>query len=294
MPLPSQPAPPPEQSRETMRRIVLGWINEEVTSPVVADQGIPEHKATVPPTRELPAREEKQESSRPPATAASVPHVARPTAQPATDAVRSSRQRRRLTVWGRLYGVAWAVLGGGVATLAVGVYGFGWDTPLVNRLLLYVPLPYGFVRYHPMWYGAWRQEYDTLRRFYAEQRRPADAPPVEEEIQRILIRRAIANDLAWSYGLWVSDTEVTAAFARIAGEAGSPDRVESTLQSLWGIDTRTYKQRVLRPYLLKQKLLEELKRDPVTSRDFGEESDLRQLDAYLDKVQATRGVRLLR
>ena len=187
-------------------------------------------------------------------------------------------------LWGKLYFFIWSIFITGIFVLAVGVYGFGWNDGLTNRILRYVPLPYGFVRYHPIWYGSYRDEYQAINRFREQQSGTAVMPG---EIESILVRRTMANDLAWSYGLWVGNDEVVNEFNIIADKAGSNEEVARAVRSLWGISVDDYKQRVIRPYLLKKKLYQVLAASNLLRPATDGASDLQVLDLYLDKLTAS-------
>jgi hypothetical protein len=194
--------------------------------------------------------------------------------------------RRRGTWWGRAYAFLWVAFLGFTATLVVGVYGLGWNDPRTNRLLQFVPLPYALVRYHPIWYGTFRQEVAALRDFYRS-REPdvAAAQPTDEEVAAIIVRRTMAVDLALSRGLWVSDAEVEAELDLLASRAGSRETVARTIAGLWQMDLTTYRARVLKPYLYKRKLLGDLQADPFVARQLGPAPSIQSLDQYLDSLR---------
>jgi hypothetical protein len=200
----------------------------------------------------------------------------------------------RRPIWAWLYRALWLLVLLGTVGLGVGVYGYGWNDPLTNRLLRYVPLPYGFVRYHPIWYGSYRDEFAALEYFHRQQPTAALTPLTATDIENVLVRRAIASDLAWSYGLWVTNAEVERELASIAERAGSEEAVARTVAALWSISLDEYRQRVIRPYLLKQKLLDVLRQDPVMSYQLGGAQDLAALDAYLDRLRDSTAVWLWR
>lgn len=205
-----------------------------------------------------------------------------------------AKGRRHINIFAWLYGAAWSAFILGTVVLAVGVYKLGWNDPLTNRLLNYVPLPYGFVRYHPIWYGTYRAEYQAISRFRSQQPASALSPISPEEIEDILIRRTIANDLAWGRGLWVSNSEAAGELRDIAARAGSEEEVERTIETFWGFNIDEYKRLVIRPYLLKKKLYAVLSDDYVIKQRFGNANDLQALESYLDQLKDSTPVILFR
>lgn len=193
-----------------------------------------------------------------------------------------------------LYAFIWFTFMAGIMILSFGVYKLEWNDPLTNKLLGYVPLPYGFVRYHPIWYSIYRQEYQAISRWRGQQAVSARLTVSPEEIEGILLRRTIANDLAWSNGLWVTSEEVEGEFNDIVSRAGSREEVERAIQSLWGYSADEYKQRVIRPYLLKKKLFIALAAKDLLGRKASEANDLQVLDAYLDELRTSMPVILFR
>ena len=260
-----------------MRRIILQWIGEG-KSPVPKPPRLA-------PTSLAPKAAPKSRS----ATVHSTEPQAKQLllAEPQELLLPSGEQH--VNFWAWVYRGLWVIFLGTMLTLAIDVYVLGWSDPLTQRLLTYIPLPYAVVEYHPIWYGSFFNEYNALEKF--RQQQSPNQPALEpKDIGAILIRRTVANNLAWNLGLWVSEHEVAEAFNKLVAEAGSIEQVQTTVQNLWGMTPEDYKQRVLRPYLLKQKLLQALAADPVISRKLGGGRDLAALDRYLDTLRGTMNI----
>lgn len=277
---PASDIPPAKQKQ--LRDSVMRWISEPAkgvppVAPVVAKLT---PKPPTPPSTPPAVVATKTEVKPPPPKVAP---VSMPVPKPLV--VPKPKKHHRL----HLLPVLWfSVLTFFVVT-TVGVYALHWNNQTSNRILTFVPLPYGFVRYHPLWLGTYRAEAASLAQFHgadAIQRLP------EEEVQKIIVRRALANDLAWSLGLWVSEDEIDGELQRIVAEAGSIQSVTDSIKNSWDMSLEDYRRRVLRPYLLKQKLLKELQSDPVVSREIGQTGDLQALDAYLDTIRQNTNVHL--
>jgi len=305
-----------EKSREAMRSIVLRWIesedekikkhNIEEESVVKDDRGkrIIEARSFDIATVEKTEREKETIHKARQPKALSVKKREQPSGEmvdrrerdiPEFHVTPSLLPRRKVTNGlAVLYSFIWVTFIAGIMILSFGVYKLGWNDPLTNQLLNYVPLPYGFVRYHPIWYSIYRQEYQAISRFRGQQAVSTRLTVSPEEIEGILLRRTIANDLAWSNGLWVTSEEVEGEFDSIASRAGSTEEVERAIQSLWGYSLDEYKQRVIRPYLLKKKLFAVLAANNLLRRKTSEANDLQVLDAYLDGLRASTPVVLFR
>lgn len=311
-----QSAKPTEnsQAKKAMREIILKWIGEGM-APAVSDLSI---KETAPIRQKITVRAiepaaDKQRQAVHEALSRARSELKNQKAdrvRPKSDG-RSSREPElhleqyeisllakrwryaSVLVW--LYGAMWSVFILGTVVLVVGVYKLGWDDQLTNKLLNYVPLPYGFVRYHPIWYGTYRAEYQAISRFRSQQLFVnSQSAILSEEIENILVRRTMANDLAWGRGLWVSDREAVSELNDIVIKAGSIDEVERTVQALWGISIDEYGRRVIRPYLLKKKLLSALSNDFLIKQRFGAANDLQTLDGYLDQLRESTPVIIFR
>lgn len=301
------------QARKAMREIILKWIGEGV-APAASELST---KETAPTQSKINIRaaepaDDKQRQAVHEALSRVRPETKNQKAgkvQPINDR-RSSREldlhlekyetpllargRRHINIFVWLYKAMWSVFLLGTIVLAIGVYKLGWDNQLTNKLLNYVPLPYGFVRYHPIWFGTYRAEYQAISRFRSQQSTGSQSIISPEEIENILVRRTMANDLAWGRGLWVSDSEVVSELNDIAIKAGSIDEVERTVQALWGISIDEYSRRVIRPYLLKKKLLSALSNDFLIKQRFGSANDLQSLDGYLDQLRESTPVIIFR
>jgi|GEM_PF-1981565 len=196
----------------------------------------------------------------------------------------------------KTYVGAWIIFVLSFILPAIAVYGFKSSNSFVTQLLTYAPVPYGFVDYHPIWYGDVIKESKALGLFYSQQEATSGVLPNEEQIKTIvedaIVRRVLAQDLASRRGIWITEKEVDIAYQQVVDGAGSEETVKQTLKQLWSWSPNDYRVKVLRPYLIKRSLLESLKNDPVTSRTYARSDDIRLVDTYIDRVKESAWIKL--
>lgn len=183
----------------------------------------------------------------------------------------------------RAYQATWVVLLTGYCLLLVIVYNGWWQQPIWRLALRIVPVPYARVGLHPIWLNVILEEIDTQQSLSREQGQTA---PTNSSVIKLVLRRAVANDFAWSGGLWVSTDEAKLSAINLAPSHDFAT-VQRTSTSFWHLSWNDYMRRIYKPYLLKQKLLTTLKIDPVLGHDFSENSDINALDTYFDNAWAS-------
>lgn len=152
--------------------------------------------------------------------------------------------------------------------LTAGIYGLHWENDNVKRVVNYVPLPAGVYDNRPLWLADYWLDVDTLTHFYSVQVASGtykEMPPVSE-IKNIVWDRALAleiiKDLAAEYDVSVSDDELNTEIDKIITQSGSRDNLASNLQQFYEWDIPTFAEKVVRPYLLEQKVVGQIQNDP--------------------------------
>ncbi|PJE76246.1 hypothetical protein COV04_00650 [Candidatus Uhrbacteria bacterium CG10_big_fil_rev_8_21_14_0_10_48_11] len=287
-----------EETRRHMHDVVLGWLQRE------------EKKATAAvPTKKKKAAKEKPSSVPAPSEAKVEPKekvVARFTPlkkpvvlDPSHELPSSHEQllllsggRRLHKLAGRVYGGLVTVFFGSIVLAAALVYGFKQPHSTLAKILTdYVPLPYAFIGVHPIFYHTLHRETNALTFFYSQQFSAMATVPTSDDIKKLVEttvrRRLIAEALASRHNIWVTEKEVDASLEKVVEQAGSLEQVQNAMQQLWGWSIADYRRNVLRPYILKQKLLTSLEADPLAKRELPAGSTVQALDTYLDKLTPT-------
>ncbi len=82
-----------------------------------------------------------------------------------------------------------------------------------------------------------------------------------------LISNVVINDLAKKYQISVTDTEVDAFKNEVLQRFSSTTDAESDLMKRYGWNLKTYEERVMKPYLLQDKLNTAIMKDPALESD---------------------------
>ncbi len=160
--------------------------------------------------------------------------------------------------------------------IAGGVYGMVYqyrsNTPLRAWLIETLPLPVARVDGEFIALKDYEDNVSAAKYFFDQQeqqetvpiQRPTDEELSENELER-MIELVLLQHAAASHGVEVTDEDVQTYFdANILPQANnSMEEVESTLQTLYGWTVDDFKQQVLIPVVLKQKLQESLANDPA-------------------------------
>lgn len=147
-------------------------------------------------------------------------------------------------------------------------YKYEWDNEFANKLIKIIPLPVAVVNWKPLAYYSYREDFKTLIGFY-EKQKSAQAEfnmPDSLEIKKNILDRMIKNELAEQiakekYNISVNRQEINQEFEKIIEESGSQDEVEKVLKEIYGWSSEQFKEKVLKPFLLQQKLQEAVAKD---------------------------------
>lgn len=154
----------------------------------------------------------------------------------------------------------------------LGIYRFGWSGDIVNKITKVAPYPVAFVNWHPIRFSDYAEDTDTLKIFFDSQGANLGAPlPTDQELKSQVLDRLVKNELSYQlakrYDIGVSKDEMEEEMEKIIAQDGSRDDVEKTLQDEygWGIDE--FKAKVLKPFLVQQKLQEAISKDETLSQE---------------------------
>jgi foldase protein PrsA len=162
-----------------------------------------------------------------------------------------------------------------LAVFSVGIYKFGWRGSATNVLVHAVPYPAALVNNNIIRYSEYADDIQTLNRFYSKlsERDPGQpAPPSESEVKKTVLDRLIQNEVlkevAIKYNLTVTDKEIEDEFSKLASQPvqGAQD-ISDEIMDLYGWTVPQFKEKVLRPFLLQQKLAEALMKDEAMNKE---------------------------
>ncbi len=168
----------------------------------------------------------------------------------------------------------WIVLGawglGGLIVLvlllvSVGLYAFGWKTPLLTKTASFVHLPVLAVNARPVAYGNFQDDVKTLTHYYEKQSdlNPTLFPmPPQSTIEAVvltkLVKDVMTEQLARREGVSVTSADIDAEYSKVQEQSGNPEGIEANIKELYDWDIPTFKEKVIRPYLIRSKIQEKL------------------------------------
>lgn len=173
-----------------------------------------------------------------------------------------------------------------LSVFALGIYRWNWRgqaTKIVTKIL---PYPAAIVDGSVILWSSYQENLATLERFYQIQRDHAalgSVVPSENEMQKRvldrLIRDRLIENLAARYDISVSYDDVLKAYnqalintavttAPLARERVAAElKAETTLKSQYGLSAGEYREKMLRPFLISQRLQEKLAQDNTLNAD---------------------------
>jgi hypothetical protein len=164
--------------------------------------------------------------------------------------------------------------------LGVGIYRLGWNGKAVHKLTKILPYPVAFVNWHVVSFFDYQDDIMTLQNFFAKQEEAGgttEGIPTDNELKKSVLDRLIQNEiagqLAKKYKVTVSDGDLEAEIGKIVAQDGSREKVEETLKSQygWGIDQ--FKIKILKPFILQQKLQEAIAKDESLNQEIKKKAE---------------------
>jgi hypothetical protein len=161
-----------------------------------------------------------------------------------------------------------------IAIVALGLYVFGWTTPVLVKTASFGHFPVLAINSRPIAYGTFDNDVKTLSHYYGKQAdlNPSLFPmPPESTIQAVvltkLVKDSMTEQLAKRDGISVSSADIDAEFNSVKEQSGNPDGVEANIKELYDWDIPTFKIKVIRPYLIRSKLQEKLSADAELNKE---------------------------
>ena len=154
----------------------------------------------------------------------------------------------------------------------VGIYRFGWSGEVVAKITKVAPYPAAFVNWRPVRFSDYADDVETLKTFFASQGAELGAEmPSEQELKSQVLDRLLKNELSYQlakkYNVSVSDGDLEAEVEKIVAQDESRENVEETLQKQYGWGIAEFKEKVLKPFLIQQKLQEAISKDETLNQE---------------------------
>lgn len=190
----------------------------------------------------------------------SVPSSSTPVAQ--TSSTGSSRKTWKVTL---IVLIAVAILGSALIILGLGIYKYRWQHPAVVAITRALPYPAVLMGMSGIPFDSYFDDVATLDHYYAAQKESFPdyfTVPEHNQLEKTVLQRKIEDffiaRLAEQYAVTVTQAEVDDEFQAILDQAESEQEVTDTLDQLYNWTPDEFKERVLRPFLVRQKLQETL------------------------------------
>lgn len=158
-----------------------------------------------------------------------------------------------------------------LVVMGVGVYAYGWNDSFTNGFLRTVPYPVASVRSDLVSLREFRGDVATLRYYYDQQAESSGQfpRPSDDRLRMLaldrLVKTVFLQDRAQREGVTISEADVDAELAKNIEQAGSRENIERSLQELYNWSLDDFRSKILRPFLLREKMQEHLNQDATAS-----------------------------
>ncbi|MFA5128403.1 MAG: peptidylprolyl isomerase [Patescibacteria group bacterium] len=154
----------------------------------------------------------------------------------------------------------------------VGIYRFGWSGEIVAKITKVAPYPAVFVNWRMIGYYDYADDVETLKTFFASQGEDLGAAiPDDKEIKKQVLDRLVKNELSYQlakkYGIKIYDEDLEKEIQNIVDQSESRESVEQTLEEQYGWGIEEFKEKVLKPFLVQQKLQEAISKDETLNQE---------------------------
>lgn len=159
-----------------------------------------------------------------------------------------------------------------------GIYRLGWHGPGTQVVLRGLPYPAAIVNGRAVAYAEFLDDVDTLTYFYAMQSGESPDIPVpgEEDIRKNVMDRLVRNVIleaeAEKYGVSLTEDDIAEEFSDLVSAAGGEEELTGEVRELYGWSVGEFKEKVITPFLLQQKLEEALMADESFNAEVAEEA----------------------
>lgn len=174
----------------------------------------------------------------------------------------------RTLLLGAGIGIVVLALGAG-GILIYGIYKLGWNNQATSVLTHKLPLPAAMVNGNAIAYSSYEDDVATVKRYFAKQQQEngaaaAEAPSdtdLRKGVLDRLVQMEVLKEEAARRNIVVSQKDIDDEYANFQKSGGGEDPSAKILD-MYGWTLAQFKEKVMRPYLLQQKLAEALQKDP--------------------------------
>lgn len=156
----------------------------------------------------------------------------------------------------------------------IGIYRFRWAGKLAYSVSRVIPYPAIIVNSDIIPFNVYSDDYRALERYWAYQKNNLnvlleiqDKITIRENLINKLIEEKIVERFAKSNGIKVEEKEKDTEWSKMNSSFSSSDEIDKFLTEAYGWSKEKFKERVLIPYLLREKvknfLVQESKSDDV-------------------------------
>lgn len=199
--------------------------------------------------------------------------------------VKKGRRSLVLLVVSSVVGLAVA----GAFVVAIGAFSAHWDTPVVFAVSRFVPIPAAVVSGHWNSYYRFLDAVHTLDYSFDQpdvlRASGFTVKPSRQELEMLVLDRMVKDDivqqLAKSRGVNVTTTDLDAEMKKLVDQTGDAKQVEARIQQLYRWDLVTFRNRVIQPYLLRQRLQENIAADDSLNT-----SQMQRIQSVLERVKS--------
>jgi len=156
-----------------------------------------------------------------------------------------------------------------IVIMGFGVYKYGWD----NQLTRWLPFPAVMLDGKILAYSDYQDDLATLDHFYNVQveqsggaiQRPTD-DYLEKSVLSRMVREKFLDEVAKSFDLTVSQSEIDIEFNKLVTQAESAAQVTDQLKSLYNWTDAQFKEKVIRPSLVRTKVQNYISSDSTINK----------------------------
>lgn len=131
------------------------------------------------------------------------------------------------------------------------------DDTLTLGVAKAISLPAGFVNGSMIKYSDFTEDVLTVEQYYASQSNGQPAPALAEirtSVWERQVKNAVVKKMASGLGLAISNKEVGDEYDSFVKSVGGADEAIKTVKQNYGLNIENFKNKVVKPYLLQEKL----------------------------------------
>ncbi len=185
--------------------------------------------------------------------------------------VRSPQRRFIISMVAAVVGTAVV----GVAVSVVGMYVGHWESTVIKYVAKVVPAPALAVNGHWRSYDEYLDAVATLDYSFGQpavlQASGYTVKPSDQELRTMVLDRMakeeVVNQIAKKRGVAVTKADLDAEMKKLADQTGSEADVAEQVKQLYQWDLTTFSKKVIEPYLLRQRLQDDIASDAAINAD---------------------------